>query len=177
LPDRLRGAALLVPDVPGPDGGRDLPDMTTLLEDWSIFDDLAPDEEWIPGALPVHEQRMLDEIRAHDMPAYRVADYGFLARLEAHYLLVGLAGRPGRPFDRPSLILTGRQDSRVGYRNAWKLVEELPRATYAVVDMAGHHLGRSERPELYRALVGDWLERMEAAPAGRSAHSGKVPLP
>jgi pimeloyl-ACP methyl ester carboxylesterase len=112
---------------------------------------------------------MLDEIRAHDMPAYRAADYEFLARLEANYLLTGAAGRPGPPFARPSLILTGHQDSRVGYRGAWGLVEELPRATYAVLDLAGHHLGRIERPGLFRALVGDWLERMEATagPAAR----------
>ena len=165
LPDRLRGAALLVPDVPAPDGARDLPDPVTFFEDSSIFGDLAPDEEWIPAALPVHERRMLDEIRAHDMPAYRAADYEFLARLEANYLLTGAAGRPGPPFARPSLILTGRQDSRVGYRGAWGLVEELPRATYAVLDLAGHHLGRIERPGLFRALVGDWLERMEATQA------------
>ena len=163
LPDRLRGAALLVPDVPGPDGSRQLPAPVTIEEDTSIFDDLAPDEQWIPGALPVHERKMLDEIRAQDMPAYRVADYGFLARLAADYVLTGAAGRPGPPFERPSLILTGRQDSRVGYRGAWGLVEELPRATYAVLDLAGHHLGRIERPELFRALVVDWLGRLEGA--------------
>ena len=165
LPDRLRGAALLVPDVPGPDGSRDLPDPVTIFEDRSIFDGLAPDEEWIPAALPVHERRMLDEIRTHDMPAYRVADDGFLARLEANYLLTGVAGRPGPPFERPSLVLAGRQDARVGYRGALGLVEELPRATYAVLDLAGHHLGRIERPELFRALVGDWLGRLEGASA------------
>ena len=41
-------------------------------------------------------------------------------------------------------------------------MDEFPRATYAVLDLAGHHIGRIERPELFRALVGDWLERMEA---------------
>ena len=165
IPDRLCGAALLIPDVPAPDGTRDLDDAIVLIENRSIFDDLAPDEEWIPGGLVVHERRMLDEIRAHDMPGYRAADYEFLARLEANYLLDGAAARPGPPFARPSLILTGRQDSRVGYRGAWELVEELPRATYAVLDLAGHHLGRIERPGLFRALVGDWLERMEATEA------------
>ena len=161
IPESLRGVALLVPDVPAANGIRETPNAVTLVEDRSIFVDLEDDERWIPEALVVHERRMLEEIRAHDMPAYRVADYSFLAKLEASYLLTGDAGRPGRPFDRPSLILTGRQDSRVGYRGAWGLVEEFPRGTYGVLDMAGHHLGRIERPELFRALVGDWLERME----------------
>lgn len=162
IPERLLGAGLLVPDVPAPDGTRDTPEPVTLREDPSILGDLAPDEAWIPERLVVHERRMVDEIRAHDMPAYRVADRAFLDRLEAHYMLEGDAGRPGAPFDGPSLILTGRQDSTVGYRSAWGLVEELPRATYAVLDTVGHHLGRIEGAALFRALVGDWLERMDA---------------
>lgn len=166
--ERLLGAALLVPDVPGPDGSRDLPDPVTIVPDPSIFTDLAADEEWIPAALPVHERRMLDEIRAHDMPGYRTADYEFLARLDTHYLLTGAVGRPGPPFDRPSLIVAGRQDSRVGYRGPLSLVEEFPRATVAVLDLGGHHVGRIERPELFGALVDDWLARM-SGPSTRSA--------
>jgi pimeloyl-ACP methyl ester carboxylesterase len=163
IPDRLLGAGLLVPDVPAPDGTRDTPDPVVLVEDRSIFDDLAPDEEWIPDALVVHERRMLEEIRTHDMPGYRATDRGFLERLNANYLPTGASASAGPPFDRPSLILTGRQDSTVGYRGAWGLVEEFPRATYAVLDLAGHHLGRIERPDLFRALVGDWLDRMSAS--------------
>ncbi len=160
IPDRLSGAGLLVPAVPAPDGTLDAADAVVLFEDTSIFEDLAPDEEWMRDTLVVHERWMVDEIRAHDMPAYRRADYGFLARLEANLIATGAADRPGPPFDRPSLILAGRQDSTVGYRAAWALLDEFPRATYAVLDMAGHQLGRIERPGPFRALVGDWLERM-----------------
>lgn len=161
IPERLDGAALLVPDLPDADGKRDLPEAVTIHADPAVFGDLAPDEAWIPAALPVHERRMLEEIRAHDMPAYRGADWSFLARLEANFLLTGEAGRPGMPFERPSLILAGRQDARVGYRRATTLVDEFPRATLSVVDLAGHHLGRIERPELFQALLRDWLERLE----------------
>lgn len=93
IPGRLCGAALLVPDLPDADGRRDLPEPVTIHADPAVFHDLAADEEWIPAALPVHERRMLDEIRAHDMPAYRVANWSFLARLETSYLLTGEARR------------------------------------------------------------------------------------
>ena len=159
MADRLDGVALLVPDVPAPDGTRDTADAVVLVRDDSVFEDLAPDETWMRDTLVVHERWMVDELRAHDMPAYRLADHGFLARLEGSYLATGAAGRPGVPFDRPGLILTGRQDATVGYRAAWALLDEFPRATYAVLDMAGHQLGRIERPGPFRALVGDWLER------------------
>ena len=167
IPDRLAGVGLLVPAVSAPDGALDPAEVRVLFEDASVFEDLAPDEEWMRDTLIVHERWMVDEIRAHDMPAYRRADYEFLARLEANLEATGAAGRPGPPFDRPSLILAGRQDSTVGYRAAWGLLDEFPRATYAVLDMAGHQLGRIERPGPFRALVGDWLERM-ASPAARA---------
>jgi pimeloyl-ACP methyl ester carboxylesterase len=160
IPDRLCGAALLVPDLPDADGKRDLPEPRTIHADPGVFHDLAADEEWIPGALPVHERRMLDEIRAHDMPAYRVADWSFLSRLEANYLPTGGELLPGAPFEQPSLILAGREDARVGYSRALALADEFPRATLAVIDLGGHHLGRIERPTLFRALVRDWLERL-----------------
>jgi pimeloyl-ACP methyl ester carboxylesterase len=162
-----------VPDVPRPDGSRDVEEPVVLIEDLSVFEHLAPDETWIPETLVAHERRMLDEIREHDMPAYRIADYEFLALLEAHYLPTGPAGRPGTALARPSLLLTGRQDSTVGFRAAWDLLEEFPRATYAVLDMAGHQLGRVERPAAFRALVADWLERMrmESPPGEQGAAS------
>jgi pimeloyl-ACP methyl ester carboxylesterase len=164
IPDRLAGAGLLVPAISAPDGSLDPVDVCVLFEDPSVFEDLAPDEEWMPDTLVVHERWMVDELRAHDMPAYRRADYAFLSRLEANMQATGAAGRPGPPFSRPSLILAGRQDSTVGYRPAWSLLEEFPRATYAVLDMAGHQLGRLERPGPFRALVGDWLDRMSGRP-------------
>ncbi len=162
IPDRLDGAALLVPDLPAADGSRDLPPPITIHADPGVFGDLDDDEAWIPDALPVHARRMLDEIRAHDMPAYRRADVTFLARLAASYLPTGAAARAGAPFERPSLILAGRQDGRVGYRRAMGLTDEFPRATVGAIDLAGHHLGRIERPMLFEALVRDWLGRIES---------------
>lgn len=167
MPSRILGAALIVPDLPRPDGSRDLEERVVLMEDRSVFGDLAADEEWIPGALVVHERRMLEEIREHEMPAVRVADRAFLERLEAHYLPSGVAARPGPAVTGPSLIVTGRQDSVVGFRAAWELLDEFPRATYAVMDMAGHWLGRVERPAAFRALVADWLERLRVQSAPR----------
>lgn len=160
IPHRLNGAGLLIPDVPDIHGGRDTPAVTTIHPDDAVFADLEPGEEWIPTSLVTHERRMLDAIRADDLPAYQLADYEFLSRLERNYLLTGLAGVPGHPFPRPSVVLTGRQDATVGYRSAFALLDEFPRATYAVADLAGHHLGRVERPEVFRCLIGDWLARL-----------------
>ena len=65
-----------------------------------------------------------------------------------------------RPFEKPTLILTGRQDTHVGYRDAWAILEAYPRATFAVLDRAGHALG-VEQDILFRALIHEWLDRVE----------------
>jgi pimeloyl-ACP methyl ester carboxylesterase len=161
IPERLLGAALFVPDLPAEDGSRETPPHVTLVEaPMAVFDDLAEDERWIPDRLVEQSERAVAAIRADDMPAIRAAYRPFLDRLEADYQLPAELRRAGAAFTRPSLILTGRQDAAAGYEAAWRLRDEFPRATLATLDLAGHWLGRVERPDAFRALVRDWLERI-----------------
>jgi pimeloyl-ACP methyl ester carboxylesterase len=60
----------------------------------------------------------------------------------------------------------GRQDDHVGYRDQWDLLEHYPRASFAVLDRAGHNL-QQEQPVLFEALVEEWLDRV-----GRQAQQG-----
>ena len=57
------------------------------------------------------------------------------------------------------LIVAGRQDAVVGYRDAERFADRLPQATFAVLDGAGHH-AHVEREHVVDALLGDWLERV-----------------
>ena len=87
-------------------------------------------------------------------------DTAFLERLDG-----GLSFEVGRlpvPFHGPALFVLGRQDSVTGYRRAFDLLDDYPRATIAVLDRAGHGLPW-EQELLFRALVGDWLRRVEEA--------------
>jgi len=52
---------------------------------------------------------------------------------------------PCRNRFRSTLILTGRQDSVCGYGGAWELLEHFARATFAVLDGAGHMMWESSR--------------------------------
>ncbi len=68
----------------------------------------------------------------------------------------------------PVLVVTGRQDTSVGYRQQWAIAERFPRATFAVLDVAGHN-AQFEQPELFGALVREWLRRVDRdRPAGAS---------
>jgi pimeloyl-ACP methyl ester carboxylesterase len=65
----------------------------------------------------------------------------------------------GAPFDGEALILTGRHDSTVGFREQFRLIDSYPRATYIVASGAGHALPH-ERPDLVVTVLGDWLRRL-----------------
>ena len=56
--------------------------------------------------------------------------------------------------------MTGRQDDVTGCLDAWKMMDVFPRATFAVLDKAGH-LFPLEQEKLLMALADDWLQRVE----------------
>jgi pimeloyl-ACP methyl ester carboxylesterase len=66
-------------------------------------------------------------------------------------------------FEKPTLIVAGRQDTIVGYRDAWDILENYARATFAALDMASHGLV-IEQEKLFNALLDDWLDRVEQEP-------------
>jgi pimeloyl-ACP methyl ester carboxylesterase len=64
-----------------------------------------------------------------------------------------------KTFVKPALIITGRQDVTVGYRDAWAILESDPRATFAAMDRADH-VWPVETTDLLAALIDDWLKRI-----------------
>ena len=94
------------------------------------------------------------------LPAIEATDRHFLDALDEAVSFE--VDPPRQPFVGPTLFVLGRQDAVVGYRTALDLAEHFPRATVAVLDRAGHLLPW-EQPDLFRALVSDWLDRLEAS--------------
>lgn len=136
----------------------------------------------VPGVIVERERRTLPEAgglpatpeflaayqdkqtRFYD-PAEEQADLEFLGRIQSDPRKYGLSVDPAQPLDVPVLIVTGRQDHITGYADAWNLLPDYPHATYAVLDEADHDLPIHNHG-LYRALVDDWLTRMETAGRG-----------
>ena len=58
------------------------------------------------------------------------------------------------------MVFAGRLDSTVGYAAATDLLDQYPHASLAVIDDAGHALPH-EQPELLRALLVEWIGRVE----------------
>lgn len=127
----------------------------------------------VPGVIVDRDLRTLPEYRpmsagfdeAHRekqeryyLPAEEQADLDFLGAIQRNGY--ALSVEPSARLEAPTLIVTGRQDTITGYADAWPLLDNYPRATYAVLDRADHDLP-IQNDALYRALVSDWLDRME----------------
>lgn len=97
-----------------------------------------------------------------DAPGFAQANPEFMAAIDEHFpLSIGIDKTlSANPFEAPSLILCGRQDSVVGYRDQQRLIDLMPRCSYAILDIAGHNL-QIEQRELMITLVHEWLDRVE----------------
>ena len=92
--------------------------------------------------------------------AEALADLEFLGAIQRNPHTYGLREDPAARLEAPTLIVTGRQDTTAGYADAWSILDDYPRATYAVLDQEDHFLPGRGQP-LYRALVSNWLDRIE----------------
>jgi len=63
-------------------------------------------------------------------------------------------------YEKPSLFIFGRQDNIVGYNSVWNILDNYPRATLAILDVAGNAL-QIEQEELFNYLFFEWLDRIE----------------
>jgi pimeloyl-ACP methyl ester carboxylesterase len=108
----------------------------------------------------VQSRESLYEFRDFFGRAEELTDQEFLYRLGNNWEFSFDVEELPERFERPSLILTGRQDSGVGYCNAWEILDNYPRATFAVLDRAGHPLPW-EQKHLFGVLISEWLDRVE----------------
>ena len=162
------GLLLICPMIIPENRKRILPSRTVLVEDPVLLSSLKPGDRTDFESITVVQspktwQRFQDEI----LSGLRAANKRFVEKLWTHaYGLSFDIDKLAATIDAPSLIITGRQDSSVGYRDTWTVVEDYPRATFAVLDRAGHDL-QIEQQGLFEALVNDWLDRIQE-PTARS---------
>ncbi len=97
------------------------------------------------------------------LPAERAADNKVLDPIRAdprrYHLSLSLDDE-GAKFFAPTLIMCGRQDESVGYRDSLRLLDLYPRSTYAVLDRGTHGLPTGEAT-VFEALVRDWIIRVD----------------
>ena len=150
--NQVRGLLLCAPLTIAEPTERVVPERKILRKDPILISRLSADDaaEFESMAVVQGEQewkRFREEIL---LPSNN-ASYDFLDRVRQNgYGFTFDIDANSPPFQHPTLIITGRQDHVVGYQDAWKLIERYPRATFAVLDMAGHNL-QIEQPDVFEA--------------------------
>ena len=147
-PAQVAGLALVCPLLPGL---REVPEHRVVVGSGEIGDDV------FRSYFVINTPEMLERYERYVAPAAALVDEAAMERIGERWTLTHdhAPAYPG-----PTVIVAGRLDSTVGYAAATDLLDKYPHASLAVVDDAGHALPH-EQPELLRALLAEWLARIE----------------
>jgi pimeloyl-ACP methyl ester carboxylesterase len=158
---QIDGLFLYAPTIETDATKRHLPQHQIIHEDAQFLAALEPDEQDLRDIIVTQRMDVLESIRQFDIPAAAEADHAFLSRLQERNAFSFDVDALAVPFPAPALFLTGRFDHWCGYREAYQLLDLYPRASFAVLDGAGHGVAREQRG-LFQALGSEWLDRVEA---------------
>lgn len=118
------------------------------------------DRKYFEGITVRQNQRVWEKFNQDILPGLKIADTSFLANsLGRHVPYAVDVDRIEKPYRQPTLMIMGRQDNAVGYRDQWQLIENFPRASFVILDKAGHNL-QIEQEKLFHELVKEWLSRV-----------------
>ncbi len=158
--DRCRGMALLSSVVDPVTARRRLPPRQVLVRDDQGLADVDEFTRHAYRQMAVVESRQhLEAYQRTIMPGIRSADADTVARMEGHYRLDMDFDQVWSGFIAPALFVCGRQDDRVGYLDQFDLACRFPRASYSVLDQAGHNV-QIEQTALVCDLLEDWARQV-----------------
>ncbi|KAK5732272.1 hypothetical protein LTR17_010718 [Elasticomyces elasticus] len=163
------GLLLRVPLIEPVTSKRDLDPFMPVISNNALLSSLSTTDREMFGDIPVQTLEYIDNLRTRlrtsILPAIAASDSAVLDPIRndpSLYRLTAPMHSSDMPFSKPTLILTGRQDTVVGYRDAWPLLACYPRATFVALDRTDHGLPVDETDVLiFEALVRNWLLRCD----------------
>lgn len=164
VPERLRGVLLICPVIVAEKRRRTLPERSVFVRDEETLAGIEPEERRLfERMLVLQDRKRWERFQVDIVPGMKAParDKAFLEKLmKEGYAFSFDVDRLERPFDKPSLLLAGRQDATVGWKDMLEIVDNYPRGTFAVLDRAGHGL-EVEQQAAFECLVHEWLDRIE----------------
>jgi pimeloyl-ACP methyl ester carboxylesterase len=159
---RIDGVMLICPAINTKVSERKLPEKCVLHKSSDLYTTMNTSDVSnflqiaviaTPEIYQKYKKDILSGISTADarfLQKYHSEGYGFTFEDELKTIL----------FNKPTTILTGRQDHVVGYLEAFEILNQFPRASYVVLDCAGHNL-QIERESVFMSHVKDWIWRIE----------------
>jgi pimeloyl-ACP methyl ester carboxylesterase len=160
--EHVDGLLLVCPLIVPDQEKRNLPARKVIVEDRRLISEMdESDANEFASMAVVQTRSNWERFRDEILVALKVADTAYLEQLRSKgYPFSFDVDSSREQYDKPVLIVAGRQDSSVGYSDACSIIENYPRATLAVLDSAGHNL-QIEQAQLFTALVSEWLDRVQ----------------
>lgn len=166
--ERLLGATFICPLIIPEKEQRRVPEHCVVTSDHAFLATLSQEElEDFQSNQVVLDAYNWKRYTTEVLVGCKKADHAFLEKIQQNYGFSFAVDE--QSFAKPCLFLLGKQDSVVGYEDAFTILEKFPRATFAILDMAGHNL-QIEQPELFNNLMSEWLDRVEAEQRRNNQH-------
>ena len=161
MADRIDGVLLICPVIISDYKKRSVEEHVVLVKDNELLSKLTTENaEDFNSGFVVQSEKIYERNKNEIMSGVEISDKKFLQTLQQDgYSLSFDVDKLNKKVDKPALILLGKQDDCVGYKDAWSILENFPRATFAILDRAGHCL-QIEQEKLFNSLINDWLLRI-----------------
>lgn len=161
-PELIAGLCLVVPGGFPTDPPPPKPEAKPIIARPDLLKDQPISLTARAERLVIQTPEIIEKIIQTKVPAAALHDIEQEARVTDSFLFSYHEEMLDSRFGKPSLILSGRQDSISGHVDTMAMLECYPRATYGLLDTAGHSLSW-ERPALFKAMLRDWLKRLTQA--------------
>ena len=159
----IDGLMLLCPMIIPDDSKRTLPKRNLKFYDKKFLESLDKNKrELFSEYMIITNEKLYKRFEKEVISGIEQANNDFIKKLRGNYSFSFNVDEEIKMinFSKPSLFITGRQDNAVGYYDLYNLLEDYPRATFAILDTAGHNL-QIEQEEVFNSLFLNWLERVE----------------
>lgn len=164
---QVDGLLLRVPVVEPENSMRDVDPFQPLVANEEVMSRISSQDKALLGNVLVQTPSYIKSLKSKYerayVPATKAANKEVLDLIRAdssrYKISLALDDRVSKVL-APTLIVCGRQDEAVGYRDSLRLLELYPRSTFVVLDRAGHELP-VEQDGVFQALVRDWLTRVK----------------
>lgn len=164
---QVDGLLLRVPLIEPENSRRDLDPFKALVANEQLMSALSVEDRTGLGNVPIQTPAYIETLKAKYAEAYNPAveasDDKVLDAIREdprRYQLSFSLENGDCKFFAPTLVVCGRHDESVGYRDSLRLLELYPRSTFAVLDRGTHGLPIDETG-VFEALVRDWITRVE----------------
>lgn len=159
--DAVDGLLMICPVIVATHSKRDTDEKVVLYKDEEFLSSLTEEErENFESMHVVLNKENWERYNKEIYQSVKCADSSFLRYLMVKgYDFSFDVDKLEKPYEKPTAFIMGRQDSVVGYRDAFQILNNYPRASFTILDRAGHNV-QIEQEKLFNEVVTEWIDRV-----------------